>query len=193
MLIKRLAVHCRACSLPTDVITRIHSVSRHKKNSEQINALSLVFPHSNAEEHHWYMQNRDFPYLHVINTAKHGSTMSLHVLIPSLGCILTLEKEGWDWYRGGIVKEDEVASVVPWRFSKSRSSWMHQLATDRQLETVADILALPVQCVPPLTAFNANAVIQTAILQEHLPKVIPMLNHWISHLRSSGMRPKLIA
>lgn len=185
---------CCACSLPADVITRIQSVARLKENSEQINALSLMYPHKDAEPHRWYMQFRDFPYLHVIHTSDHGFRMQLHVLIPSLGSILSLEKEGSSWYRSGICGEDEVAAVIPWRFSASRSSWMSLLATSRQLETVGDILAVPLEQVPRLTAFNANLVIQTAILQHHIPRVVGMLEMWVQDLRASDQHySKLIA
>jgi hypothetical protein len=160
-------------ALPQELLTRFKMI-KNKKYRDQVDALSIAFPHREHASFRWYLQYQDLPYLHILETRDHGNRMMLYALIPRLRSILVLEKINSDWHYSSLIHEENVEDVLPDRF-RDGSDWLLKPASRSQRVALACQLRLPYPALPSLTAFNVQVLLQTTILMRHLPTVLPMV------------------
>lgn len=170
-------------SLPMELMARLRCVSRQTKYKDQVDALSMVFPHGEYLNYRWFLHHSEMPYLHVMETYDSGNLMILHVLLPTLRSVLTLKKKLLDWEIQTLTREDEIETIVPDRFEDGDGGWTLKPASKAQLRTIANQISVPIHRIPNLTAFNAQLVIQTTLIMRHLPHVNEMIENVVQNSR----------
>jgi len=148
---------------------------RNRENyRDQVNALSVAFPHTEDAIIRWYLHHQAMPFLHIAETYDHGNRMVLHVLLPRWRSVLTLEKQFSEWYLEELTPESEVEMIIPARF-RDGEGWMLKPSSHAQNSAMARQLRIPMGSLPALTAFNVQALIQTTLLMRHFGVVRDMV------------------
>ncbi|WP_146209205.1 hypothetical protein [Coraliomargarita sinensis] len=167
-------------ALPQELLTRLKLIKSQEKYRDQVDTLSVAFPHKEDAVIRWYLQHQDMPYLHIIETYDHGNEMLVHVLLPRWRSVLKMEKLYSEWSLESLTPESEVENVLPSRF-RDGEGWMMKPASPAQISTLARQLRLPAQAFPKLTAFNVQVLIQSTLIIRHLPVVCRMIAE-VEHL-----------
>ena len=170
-------------SLPMELMTRLRCISRQPVYGDQVDALSIVFPHGENLNYRWFLHHSDMPYLHIMETYDSGNRMILHVLLATLRSVLTLEKRFSEWEIQTITPEHEIEAIVPDRFEEVNQGWTPKPATKAQLRTLANQISVPIYRIPQLTAFNAQLLIQTTLVMRHLPHVNDLVEPVVQNRR----------
>jgi len=170
---------CSNSTIPRELNTRLRCVLRHKSYTDQIDTFSMVFPHSEETAVRWYLHHQEIPYMHILETHNHGNTMVLYVWVPRSRCAVILAKQFSTWDLSAVASEAELLDHIPHRFLESNPAWFKKPASKSQMYTVARQLLMPVHRIPRLTAFNAQLIIQTAILKRHMRHVCRLVEQVI--------------
>jgi hypothetical protein len=174
-----------AISLPAELHSRLRCIAQQSNYRDQVDSLSLDYPHSETTDYRWYLHHKELPYFHVMETRDHGNHMILHVFVPALRGAVTLEKHYSDWELSGVTAENELDEVIPSRFENQNLGWLLKPASDAQMRTLARQLCLPSRRLPQLTAFNAQLLLQTTIAMRHLPYLRNIIELTVKSRRSS--------
>lgn len=170
-ILKNPAIKSRSHSaLPAELNLRLRFIAR-RHYRDQIDTLSMVFPHSEDTMIRWYLQHEAMPYLHIMETRNHGNLLMLYVWIPRLRSAIKLQKQLSKWDVIEMIPESALLNETPARFLESSAAWLKKPASKSQMYTLAKQLLLPVHRLPRLTAFNAQLLLQSTILHRHLPRV----------------------
>ena len=169
--------HGRSSSiLPTQIQVRLACIARQTQYSQQVDTLSMSYPHCDVGAYRWCLPFAELPFLHAISTSDHGNQMQLHALVQTPSPrVVSLQKIYSDWYVSSVLPEADVVEVLPDRLAEFNAAWLRKPASKSQMLTVAKQLAVLPRALPRLTAFNANTVIQVSLIKRHLSVVCSMI------------------
>lgn len=161
-------------ALPQELLMRLRMLQNQKSYRDQIESLSIAFPHKEDVVIRWFLHHKAMPYLHITETYDHGNHMVLYVLLPRWRSVLKLEKLYGEWYLDSLTPESDIEMTIPARF-RDGEGWMLKLASPAQTTALARQLRLPTLSLPQLTAFNVQLLIQATLLMRHLATVRKMI------------------
>lgn len=173
--------------LPFEVMGRLLALHNHRNLREQRDSFSVIHRHPGGI-FRWNAQLLLVPYFHIIETASYGEQLRVHVFHMQSRQILTAAYTNGQWSRVSQTPDDKIRDVVPNRFS--RTGWLAKTATKAQLTATARVSGIQKQSLPAITAANANIVIHSAELMQHMDHVSTLYTRWVNELQAPD-RPRI--
>lgn len=174
-------------SLPPELLARIEGIRTHTTLPQQTNSLSLDHPTGYGKQRYrWFLPFIGMPYLHLIHSTGHGSDLKLQVLVPHVGKVITLSRESESWKLVSVSVYRNGDEYIPNRYKHTNRRWFRKPATKAQIRMVAEIMAIKIDSIPPLTAFNAAIVIDTHHVLAELDQIAPVLSLAAAEVRGEG-------
>ena len=160
-------------NLPAEIIGRLESLNKHRSLHEQRDTFTGIIKHPTGL-YRWNSHLLSLPHYHIIETEAYGSLITLHVCDLKTHNILSMRLRNGllDCHR--MTPDDQISTVVPGRFRKTR--WLCKPATTVQQRAVCRIVGIGEKAMPPLSAANANVVIQTHALSLYASSVQGLIN-----------------
>jgi hypothetical protein len=171
--------------LPQELLTRLKLLQNQGNYRDQVDRLSMAFPHKEDAVIRWYLHHKAMPYLHILETYDHGNQMTLYILLPRWRSVLKMQKLYGEWTLESLTPESDVEMVIPPRF-RDGEGWMLKHASYAQMAALARQLRVPTGSLPMLTAFNVQALIQSTLLMRHFFVVRQM----IAEVENCGTLPQ---
>lgn len=171
---KRNYIKTKQLQVPNEIIGRLNSLKDHRNLREQRDTFSSVLMHP-CGVYRWNLPLFKLPYHHIVETKDYGEEINLHIYIPSTQSVVSFMMRKKQWICLGSTSDDQLDQVIPDRCM--RSHWLCYAASKGQKVAVKKITGdkSPI----PTTAANANVIIHTHTLMNHIGIIESMLTEWV--------------
>ncbi|WP_269538037.1 hypothetical protein [Cerasicoccus fimbriatus] len=178
-------------TLPPEIIDRLESLHQHTTLPQQTMTFSVDLPCGNGKRLRWNRKLKQLTLPHIIDSNDRGEVMSLHLLHEESCKVLSLCYENGEWRRSSLKTLNVAEKDVPNRHKHGSKRWFRKPATTAQLQMMRKILKDTSNSLPPLTAYNANMIINTHRLMPHMRRIRGMIDLWLAELGHSPRAPLL--
>lgn len=170
-------------NLPGELAGRLQSLHDHRNLREQRDTFTSVHKHPGGT-YRWNAHLLALPHCHIIESESYGKKLRIHIYHARSGNILTIELNEGKWIRKSLTPEDRIQDTVPQRYC--RTGWLAKSASRSQVKAVARITGIQKHALPGITAANANVIIHSAELLQHIDTVTPLLVQWVIEIQSEN-------
>lgn len=177
--------------LPKDIIQRLEGLRKHTTLPQQTISFSVDLPCGERRKLRWNRKLTKLPYPHIISSSDKGNKISLLVFHQKSEQVLELAYEDGVWRRVSSQPIEQAEKAVPNRQRHESKRWFHKSATSAQRYMIARTLKVKLKKLPPLTAYNANLIITTCYLMEHMEIIQGMIDLWLAELARDHRAPLL--
>lgn len=177
--------------LPKEIIIQLNKLHGHTTLPQQTVSFSTDLPCGDGRKLRWNRRLKQLPYPHIIQAGNKAENISLLVYHQNSGQVLELAYEGGVWRRVSSQQIEQAEKAVPNRHRHESKRWFHKSATSAQRHLIARILQVKMKKLPPLTAYNANLIITTCYLMEHMKIIHSMIDLWLAELARDHRAPLL--
>ena len=164
----------RQKQIPNEILGRLNSLQGNRNLREQRDTFSSALMHP-CGIYRWNLPLFKLPYHHILETREYGEEILLHIYHPCTQRVVTLMMRKNHWICLGATPDDQLDELIADRCTKTH--WLSYPASKGQRIAVKKITGDKVS--PLITAANANVIIHTQNLMNHIIIIEKMLNDWI--------------
>lgn len=168
--------------LPPEVFARLDCLHNLKELEDQNDIFSELLPLPGKKSIRWFKPMKCFPFHHRIDSRSQSKRIEVEVLTGDHESVLVLKGENSAWQRAAHMSLKDFARNQKTYYQNGK--WRPKTATTSQINYIAQLMAVPPDELPPISAYNAAYVIDASLMMRHWRRAELLARIWLSELQT---------